>query len=60
MAEVRSTTQSIEDINNIAEYIAKDSIRYAEIQVEEFFDSAVCLEDFLKQEGLSLKLEIIV
>jgi plasmid stabilization system protein ParE len=48
MAEVRWTTQSIEDINNIAEFIAKDSIRYAEIQVEEFFDSAVCLEEFPK------------
>lgn len=37
MAEVRWTVQSIEDINGIAAYIARDSHRYAEIQVLRFF-----------------------
>jgi addiction module RelE/StbE family toxin len=48
MVEVNWTTQSLEDIDNIAEYIAKDSRRYAEIQVEEFFNSAKSLEEFPK------------
>ena len=46
MAEVRWTPQAIEDIENIAKYIAKDSPKYAAIQVEEFFDAAIILEDF--------------
>ena len=37
MAEVRWTLQAIEDINGIAEFIARDSQRYAEIQVMRFF-----------------------
>ena len=48
MVEVKWTLQSIDDINNIAEYIAKDSVRYAEIQVTDFFESAMCLEEFPK------------
>jgi toxin ParE1/3/4 len=46
MAEIRWTPQAIEDIENIAKYIAKDSTKYASIQVEEFFDAALILEDF--------------
>ncbi|MBK6983842.1 MAG: type II toxin-antitoxin system RelE/ParE family toxin [Bacteroidetes bacterium] len=38
MVEISWTEQSIEDINNIAEYIAKDSVKYANIQVELFFE----------------------
>lgn len=38
MVEVNWTDQSLEDINSIAEFIAKDSVRYANIQVERFFD----------------------
>lgn len=37
MVEVRWTLQAIEDINGIAEFIARDSERYAEIQVMRFF-----------------------
>lgn len=48
MVEVNWTTQSLEDIDNIAEYIAKDSKRYAELQVTDFFDSAKNLEEFPK------------
>lgn len=37
MVEVRWTLQAIEDINGIAEFIARDSERYAEMQVMRFF-----------------------
>lgn len=43
MVEVRWTPQAIEDINSIAEYIAKDSLRYAKIQTERFFDTTEIL-----------------
>jgi toxin ParE1/3/4 len=46
MAEIRWTPQAIEDIENIAKYIANDSPKYAAIQVEEFFDTALILVDF--------------
>lgn len=46
MVEIRWTPQAIEDIENIAKYIAKDSIKYATIQVQEFFDAALVIEDF--------------
>ena len=46
MAEIRWTPQAIEDIENIAKYIGNDSPKYAAIQVEEFFDAALILEDF--------------
>jgi toxin ParE1/3/4 len=46
MAEVRWTPQAIEDIDNIAKYIAKDSTKYAFVQVQEFFDAALMLEEF--------------
>jgi toxin ParE1/3/4 len=48
MVEVRWTTQSLEDIDNIAEYIAKDSFRYAQIQVAKLFEAIECLIDFPK------------
>ncbi len=43
MAEVKWTTQSLEDINSIAEYISKDSVRYAELFVEKVFERAEIL-----------------
>jgi len=48
MVEVRWTPQSIEDIENIAEYISKDSMKYAFIQVQDFFEAAEILENFPK------------
>ncbi len=36
MVDVNWTDQSLEDIDSIAEFIAKDSPRYANIQVEGF------------------------
>jgi plasmid stabilization system protein ParE len=44
MVKVIWTDQSIDDINNIAEFIAKDSFKYAQIQVNTFFDLALLLE----------------
>ena len=37
MDEVTWTSQRLEDIENIAEYIAKGSLKYARIQVANFF-----------------------
>ena len=48
MAQVRWTPQSINDINQIAEYIAKDSIVYASIQTERFFEAAKVLESQIR------------
>lgn len=46
MAEVRWTDQALNDIENIAEFIAKDSETYARIQVERFFEETEILESF--------------
>jgi toxin ParE1/3/4 len=43
MAQVIWSEQSIEDIDNIAEFITQDSYKYAQIQVETFFESASIL-----------------
>ena len=40
------TSQSLEDIEIIAEYIAKDSIKYAQYQVMSFFSSVEILNQF--------------
>jgi len=44
MAEVRWTDQAIDDIEKIAEYISKDSLTFARIQTERFFERAKILE----------------
>jgi toxin ParE1/3/4 len=46
MAEIRWTDQALLDIENIAEFIAKDSETYAKIMVERFFEEAEILENF--------------
>jgi len=46
MAEVVFTEQSLSDINDIAEYIANDSVHYASLQVEKFFNKTDILTDF--------------
>jgi len=48
MVKVVWTDSAIEDLNEIAEYIAKDSIRYAEVVVEKLFNSVDILESFPK------------
>jgi addiction module RelE/StbE family toxin len=37
MVNIKWTTQSLEDIKNIALFISRDSEKYAKIQVERFF-----------------------
>lgn len=44
MVEVRWTDQAIKDIDHIAEYISKDSLTFAQIQTERFFERAKILE----------------
>lgn len=44
MVKVNWTVQSINDIENIADFIAKDSERYAKIQVDRFFKAVEVLE----------------
>jgi toxin ParE1/3/4 len=44
MVEIKWTQQSIEDINNIADYIAKDSVKFANLQVERIFERVEILK----------------
>ena len=44
MVKIEWTVQSIGDIENIADFISKDSFRYAQIQVKRFFDIVLILE----------------
>lgn len=46
MVEINWTLQAIDDIENIAEYIAKDSVKYAQLQVELFFNRVTILKTF--------------
>jgi toxin ParE1/3/4 len=46
MAEVTWTDNALQDIDDIAAYIAKDSMRYAEITALELFEAADILEQF--------------
>lgn len=48
MVKIIWTDSAIDDLNNIGEYIAKDSIRYAEITVLELFESVLILENHPK------------
>jgi len=44
MVDVNWTKRALKDIDNIAEYIAKDSFHYAQIQVKRFFDKSEILQ----------------
>jgi len=46
MAEVRWTNRAIEDVEHIARFIAKDSEKYARIQVQRFFKRTMILHDY--------------
>jgi len=48
MVEVVWTESAIQDLNDIAEYIAKDSFRYAQLTVEELFYATDILETYPK------------
>ena len=41
--EIKWTTQAIVDIDNIANFIAKDSDQYARLQTERFFENTKIL-----------------
>lgn len=45
MVEVNWTDQALQDIDNIAEFISKDSLKYAKIQVQLIFDRVEALYD---------------
>ena len=44
MVEINWTSQAIEDMNSIAEFISKESVKYANSQVDSFFLNAQILE----------------
>ncbi|MBI1768718.1 MAG: type II toxin-antitoxin system RelE/ParE family toxin [Bacteroidetes bacterium] len=44
VVEIRWTTEALGDIENIAQFIAKDSEHYAIIQTERFFEKIKILE----------------
>lgn len=46
MAEVIWSGTALEDLNDIGDYIAKDSVRYAEITVDLLFSRPDALEDY--------------
>ncbi len=48
MAQVIWSDSALEDLNDIGEYISKDSERYAEITVDLLFSSTDILEDHPK------------
>lgn len=48
MVEVSWTPQSLLDLENIAKFIAQDSLRYAKLQVKLFFEEVSILEKFPK------------
>lgn len=48
MAEVKFTAEALRDIEEIHAYIAQDSQRYADMQVQRFYDAAAQLADFPK------------
>ena len=48
MVKVIWTVAALEDLESIGEFIGKDSLRYAEITVEELFESVDILENHPK------------
>lgn len=48
MVEVNWTPQAIQDMDDIAKFIAINSSKYAKIQVSRFFEEATILEKFPK------------
>ncbi|MEP6514312.1 MAG: type II toxin-antitoxin system RelE/ParE family toxin [Parafilimonas sp.] len=46
MAEVIWSPQALKDIDEIADYISHNSIQYAQIQTERFFEKANILKKY--------------
>jgi plasmid stabilization system protein ParE len=45
-AEIIRQPQALNDISDVAEFISKESVNYARIQTERFFERATVLENF--------------
>ncbi len=45
VVEIKWTTEALDDVENIAQFIAKDSGHYAIVQTERFFEKVKILED---------------
>jgi toxin ParE1/3/4 len=60
MVEVVWTASALEDLDNIGEYISKDSLKYAIITVEDLFESVDILEEHPKAEQLYQSLIMIL
>ena len=58
MAEVIWSDSAIQDLNDIGEYISKDSEKYAEITVSQLFSSTDILEDQPKAGKIVPEFEI--
>ena len=58
MVEVIWTDSALQDLDDIGEYISRDSVRYAEITVELLFSSVDILEDHLKAGRMVPEFEI--
>ena len=58
MAEVIWSDSAIQDLNDIGEYISKDSEKYAEITVSQLFSSTDILEDHPKAGKVVPEFEI--
>jgi len=54
MVRVNWTDQALDDIENIAQFIEKDSPKYANIQVQRFFDKVKMLEAYQMRGELFL------
>lgn len=46
MAEISWSPKALKDIDEIVNYISKDSLQYAKKQAESFFEKAMILEKF--------------
>ena len=58
MVEVIWTDSALQDLDDIGEYISRDSERYAEITAELLFSSLSILEDHLKAGRMVPEFEI--
>ena len=57
MVKVIWTDNAIQDLNDIGDYITKDSERYAQITVQRLFESVYILENFPKTGKMVPELE---
>ena len=51
MVEVIWTVSALADLEDIGEYIAKDSVRYAKLTVSKLFESPDILESTSRENG---------